>query len=88
MKQKPNRKLPATDPKPTKDEIAATAYQLYVDSGYQNGHDQEHWLQAETILSQKARSASKAPNQSQPIALPWHTEAAPQTAPQISSRPA
>ena len=27
--------------------IRALAYQLYCESGYQNGHDLEHWLEAE-----------------------------------------
>lgn len=29
------------------EEIRAKAYQFFCDSGYQDGHDQEHWLAAE-----------------------------------------
>ena len=29
------------------DEIRSLAYQLYCEGGYQDGHDLEHWVQAE-----------------------------------------
>jgi hypothetical protein len=32
---------------PLAEGIRALAYQLYCESGYQNGHDLEHWLEAE-----------------------------------------
>jgi hypothetical protein len=32
------------------DKIRSLAYQLYCESGYQDGHDLEHWLQAEEQL--------------------------------------
>jgi hypothetical protein len=35
---------------PTADEIATEAYALYVAGGYQDGHDLEHWLEAEQLL--------------------------------------
>ena len=35
---------------PTADEIAVAAYALYVAEGYQDGHDLEHWLEAERLL--------------------------------------
>ena len=31
----------------TENEIQSLAYQLYCESGYQDGRDLEHWLQAE-----------------------------------------
>jgi hypothetical protein len=31
-------------------EIAVEAYALYVAGGYQDGHDLEHWLEAERLL--------------------------------------
>jgi hypothetical protein len=34
----------------TADEISLTAYGLYVAGGYQDGHDLEHWLEAERLL--------------------------------------
>lgn len=35
---------------PTHDEIAKRAYQLFVERGYQHGHEQSDWLRAETEL--------------------------------------
>jgi hypothetical protein len=32
---------------PLDDEIRSLAYQLYCEGGYQDGHDLEHWVQAE-----------------------------------------
>lgn len=38
----------------TADDIRALAYQLYCESGYQDGRDLEHWLEAERqVLSRK-----------------------------------
>ena len=34
------------------DRISARAYQLYEESGYQQGHDQRHWFQAESEVLQ------------------------------------
>jgi hypothetical protein len=36
---------------PTPDEIAAEAYALFAASGYEHGHDLEHWLAAEQRLN-------------------------------------
>jgi len=61
MKHKNSRNSPNPDlKKPTPDEIAAAAYHLYVDSGYQDGHDQEHWMRAEQLLTEKLKSAPQA----------------------------
>ncbi len=38
---------------PTYDQIANRAYELYAASGYQHGHNEEHWLQAEFELRNK-----------------------------------
>jgi hypothetical protein len=35
---------------PTQEQIAAKAYQLYVESGRQEGRDNENWLRAEQLL--------------------------------------
>jgi hypothetical protein len=35
---------------PTQEQIAAKAYQLYVESGCQEGRDHENWLRAEQLL--------------------------------------
>ena len=37
-------------------EIAQIAYQLYVDRGYQHGHDQEDWLRAERIVRSRRKN--------------------------------
>ncbi len=37
---------------PTEDQIRRRAYELYVQSGCQHGHDLDHWLQAEYELIQ------------------------------------
>lgn len=34
-----------------RDHIAARAYQIYVEAGSPDGHDLDHWLQAEAQLS-------------------------------------
>ena len=36
--------------RPTERQVAARAYQLYLESGCQHGHDMDHWLQAEYEL--------------------------------------
>jgi hypothetical protein len=41
-----------TQANPTREEIEARAYELYVERGYADGHDQEDWLQAEQELSE------------------------------------
>jgi hypothetical protein len=35
---------------PTQEEIAARAYELFLESGSLDGHDMEHWLRAEAEL--------------------------------------
>jgi hypothetical protein len=43
-------------------EIRERAYELFVKSGYQHGHDREHWLEAErqVLVSKKPRLRSVA----------------------------
>ena len=31
-------------------EVEKLAYQFFVDRGYENGHDQEDWIRAESII--------------------------------------
>ncbi|MCA9469832.1 MAG: DUF2934 domain-containing protein [Nitrospira sp.] len=35
--------------------IRTLAYQLFCESGYQHGHDQEHWLEAERCVFEKSQ---------------------------------
>lgn len=50
--QRNNASAPMTPQPPPHHEIAARAYQLYLDRGRQNGHDVDDWLQAEYELMQ------------------------------------
>ena len=47
----PNSKQRRAAVKPSHDEIARRAYNLFSASGYIPGHDVEHWLQAEDQLT-------------------------------------
>lgn len=40
------------DPEVSHDRVAERAYQLYCEGGCEDGHDLEHWLQAEAELAQ------------------------------------
>jgi hypothetical protein len=44
------RTMPNPRPAPTCDQIARRAFELFAETGYQHGHDVEHWLQAENEL--------------------------------------
>ncbi|MGH7198120.1 MAG: DUF2934 domain-containing protein [Candidatus Omnitrophota bacterium] len=48
-----SRKTSTNTNQSLQEEISKLAYQLFVERGYQNGHDQEDWLRAERIV--KAR---------------------------------
>lgn len=45
--QKPKNIQPQPNAHPREEEIRLLAYQLFCESGYQHGKDQEHWLEAE-----------------------------------------
>jgi len=60
MKRKSRRNNPNTEQRPTSEEIATTAYHLYVESGFTDGHDLEHWLRAEQLLKEKLQSPARA----------------------------
>ena len=45
--------------RPSAESIRARAYQLYCESGYQNGHDLEHWLEAERQTLNRKKPASR-----------------------------
>lgn len=48
---------PSPNGRPTQEEIAREAYLIYLAHGEENGHDQEHWYEAERRLV----SATSAP---------------------------
>jgi hypothetical protein len=39
---------------PTREHIELAAYYLYIQSGFSDGHAEEHWLKAEKMLSMPA----------------------------------
>ena len=41
---------------PTQEEIAARAYELFLESGSVDGHDTEHWLRAEVELKARKKT--------------------------------
>jgi hypothetical protein len=41
---------PRGDGRPTPEEIAREAYMIYLAHGAEDGHDQEHWFEAERRL--------------------------------------
>ena len=58
----------AASPKPTHDQIAARAYDLYLKDGRQEGRSMEYWLRAEQLLMQErvhSMTAEVNPSQSQ-----------------------
>lgn len=48
--------LDAPDAHPTHEEIAIRAYEIYEASGSVEGHDGEHWLEAERELEERYAS--------------------------------
>lgn len=44
------RTMPNPRPAPTHGEIARRAFELFAATGYEHGHDVEHWLRAENEL--------------------------------------
>lgn len=48
--KQPTQVPPARGSAPTTEQIAARAYEIRLASGSPQGHDQEHWLQAEREL--------------------------------------
>lgn len=49
-KQKQGASAAQAAARPTYEQIAARAYQIYQERGYQTGHDVDDWLQAEYEL--------------------------------------
>jgi Protein of unknown function (DUF2934) len=41
---------------PTHDEIEVRAYEIYLRTGQENGHCEEHWLEAERELMEEMRN--------------------------------
>lgn len=50
-----------SDAPPTREQIAVRAYELFVKGGYQDGHSEEHWLQAERELKREYAAKKRAP---------------------------
>jgi hypothetical protein len=43
---------------PSRDQIAARAFEIYLKSGCKPGHDEKNWLQAEAELRQQGRKVN------------------------------
>ena len=55
-----------SDAPPTHAQIAARAYELFAASGYQDGHSEEHWLQAERELQREYAAKRQSPSKPSP----------------------
>ena len=49
----------ATGERPPREKIAVRAYEIWQSSGRPEGHDQEHWLQAERELRSGASAVKR-----------------------------
>ena len=51
---------------PTREQIAFRAYELFIKGGYQHGHSEEHWFQAERELKREYAAKKRAPSKQPP----------------------
>lgn len=61
MKQIPRQAANGHIQNPTREQIAAAAFHLYVENGCQDGRDLDDWLRAEKLLTQKAAEVAQIP---------------------------
>ncbi len=54
------------DAPPTREQIAFRAYELFIKGGYEDGHSEEHWLQAERELKREYVAKKRAPSEQPP----------------------
>jgi hypothetical protein len=54
------------DAPPTREQIAVRAYELFIKSGYEDGHSEEHWLGAERELKREYAAKKRAPSEQPP----------------------
>jgi hypothetical protein len=54
------------DAPPTREQIAVRAYELFVKGGYQHGHSEQHWLQAERELKREYAAKKRGPGEPRP----------------------
>jgi Protein of unknown function (DUF2934) len=52
---------------PSHEDIARRAYELYLESGQQDGHAEEHWLIAEEELTRELGANGSAPLRSKAV---------------------
>lgn len=71
--QKAQKEARARSGLPTHEQIAARAYEIYLERGCQHGHDLDDWLQAEYELMQlPVRELAKLKPPSQKGSSPGH----------------
>ena len=54
------------DAPPTREQIAVRAYELFSRGGYEDGHSEDHWLQAERELKREYAAKKRAPSKQPP----------------------
>jgi hypothetical protein len=54
------------DAPPTREQIAVRAYELFIKGGHEDGHSEEHWLQAERELKREYAAKKRAPSKQPP----------------------
>lgn len=55
-----------SEAQPTREQISARAYELFASNGYQHGHADEHWLQAERELRREYAAKKRPPSKPRP----------------------
>jgi Protein of unknown function (DUF2934) len=73
------------DNRPSHDEIAQRAYELFEKSGRAPGHDMDHWLEAERQLVAASKSQNAQPTQPAPTQRPAVTTSV--SAPAAAAQP-
>jgi hypothetical protein len=63
-------KSSSIETKPTHQQIAVVAYQLWERGGHQSNRDQEYWLQAEKQLATNSQAASSKTVSAEPVQKP------------------
>ena len=69
------KKLTKQESKPTQEEIAQRAYEIFVQRGRPQGHDLEHWLEAEAelVASRQCSTEQVTEQKSANIRIPTKT---------------
>jgi hypothetical protein len=58
------KQMTSSNPTPTHEQIARRAYEIFIERGQPEGHDLDHWLEAEAQLCASGRIGREAQPQS------------------------